>query len=40
VYKEDTREKDSEKIKEWLNEKLEDEYPLRCLENLTLRWRL
>ncbi len=37
VYKEDTREKDSEKIKEWLNEKLEDEYSFEVFRKLNLR---
>ncbi|MED4355012.1 pentapeptide repeat-containing protein [Schinkia azotoformans] len=36
VYKEDQTEKDSAEIKEWLEEKLEDEYPYEVFANLQL----
>lgn len=36
VYKEDQTEKDSVEIKEWLEEKLEDEYPYEVFANLQL----
>lgn len=37
VYKEDIREKDPEEIREWLNEKLEDEYSFEAFRNLDLQ---
>lgn len=37
VFKDDIREKDPENIKEWLKEKLEDEYPHEVFRSLDLR---